>query len=295
MRNPKLSLAAAAAIALAGLAASLPATAETAMQGTLQTIAVNEELRIGHRLGARPFSFQREDGSVVGYTIDLCREVAEEVKTAVNRPNLKVTYVPVNADDRFERLLAGDIDILCGATTNTLARQDRMDFSSLTFVTGATLLTRRDTGINTVNDANLRRVGILPGTTTETALKQVAKRTGIAPDIVPVGSHAEALEMLVGGRIDAYASDRTILIGLARDSADAGMLSLARGLFSHEPYALALRPNDHAFRNVVNRALSKVYSTPRITEIYGAWFGAMGARPSELLRSLYVLQTFPEE
>lgn len=285
-------LAAGLALATGLVLCILPAGAQAT--DTLQKIAVSEEFRIGHRLGARPFSFQREDGTVTGYTMDLCNEVTKGVKAAINRPNLKVTLVPVHADDRFDRLSSGDIDILCGATTNTLERQARMDFSSLTFVTGATLLTRRDTGINTLTDTHLRSVGILPGTTTETALKQVAARTGTAPKLVPVGDHAEALEMLVSGRIDAYASDRTILIGLARDSADAGMLSMARGLFSHEPYALALRPNDHAFRNVVNRALSDVYGSPKITEIYGRWFGAMGARPSELLRSLYVLQTFPD-
>ncbi len=293
MSIPRTALSMVAALALLGLAQQ-PAAAQEPPGGTLKKIADSGHLLIGHRVSARPFSFVGDDGTITGYVIDLCREVAAEVKAELGRQDLQTVFVPVSAGDRFEQLLDGKIDLLCGPTTNSLGRQQVMDFSSLTFVSGGSLLTRRDTGIDTLTDVDGRRVGVLTGTTTEAALKNALQRTGASPVMEPMSNHAAAVEALLAGKIDAYAGDRVILIGLARDSANPGALSLARGLFSHEPYALAMRQNDSRFRNVVNRALSKTYGSSRITEIYGKWFGAMGARPSELLRSLYVLQTFPE-
>lgn len=262
--------------------------------GTLDRIAASHTILLGYRLGARPFSFRDDKGKAAGYSIDLCRAVAAQVKVALKLPDLKLTFVPVSAEDRFDKLVDGRIDLLCGATTETLARLHDIAFSSLTFVTGASLLTRKDSGIAILADLEGRKVGVIPDTTTESALRRALEQAKVKPAIVQETDYAAALAALEAGRIDAYASDRIILIGLLESAADPAALALAGGLYSHEPYALALRPGDHAFLALVNRALSKVYGSDAITRVYDRWFGAFGARPSELLRALYLLQTFPD-
>jgi len=262
--------------------------------GTLERIAATGRIVLGHRQGARPFSFVDTDGTVRGYSIDLCLAVVEAVKAELQRPDLETVFLPVTADTRFEKLQSGDMDLLCGATTQSLDRQRRMDFSSLTFVTGATLLTGAASPIDTVLDLAGRRVGVIDDTTTAPALAQALERSGIPAWVVNYDDHLAALAALEAGEIDAFAADRVVLIGLLRNADRPELLRLTGGLFSHEPYALAMQINDHRFRTLVNRALSETYSSPAISDIYERWFGTIGARPSELLRALYLLQTFPE-
>lgn len=267
---------------------------DTQVNDTLGKIEASGRIVLGHRQGARPFSYVEPDGTVHGYTIDLCLAVAEAVRSELQRPDLRVEFVPVTVDDRFDRLLAGEIDLLCGSTTQTLERMTRMAFSSLTFVTGAALLTGMDSDIDDLPDLAGQAIGVIHDTTTETALDAALKDADLGARIVHFDDHLSAMAALEAGTIAAFAADRVILLGLLRSMAEPVRLRLTGGLFSHEPYALAMRPDDHRFRTLVNRTLSRVYSTPAIADIYERWFGSIGARPSDLLRSLYLLQTFPE-
>ena len=110
--------------------------------------------------------------------------------------------------------------------------------------------------------------------------------------IVPVKDHADGLAALERGTVDAYASDRTILIGLAVTSKDPAKLALSDQGFSYEPYGLVLRRNDSAFRLAVNRVLANIYRGTQIVEIYNKWFGALG-RPSPLLQIMYLINAIP--
>ena len=78
---------------------------------------------------------------------------------------------------------------------------------------------------------------------------------------------------LESGAADAYASDRTILVGLAVTSKDPSKLALSDQGFSYEPYGLVMRRNDSAFRLAVNRVLVNIYRGQQIVEIYNKWFG----------------------
>lgn len=286
-------------LALWLLAAPQAQASDTQANSTLGKIEATGRIVLGHRQGARPFSFVEPDGTAQGYTIDLCLAVAEAVRSELQRPDLRVEFVPVTVDDRFERLLAGEIDLLCGSTTQTLERMTRMAFSSLTFVTGAALLTGMDSQVDGLSDLAGQAIGVIHDTTTETALEAALRDAdlGVADRearIVHFDDHLSAIAAVEAGTIAAFAADRVILLGLLRSMAEPVRLRLTGGLFSHEPYALAMRPDDHRFRTLVNRTLSRIYSSPAIADIYERWFGSIGARPSDLLRSLYLLQTFPE-
>ena len=144
-----------------------------------------------------------------------------------------------------------------------------------------------------LEDLSNRRIGIVPGTTTEKALAEFLAREFVKVRMVNVKDHAEGLAALEARTIDAYASDRGILIGLALATGDPKRFALANALFSYEPYGLMLRRNDAAFRLVVNRALAELYRSARIAGIYDRWFGAFG-RPSPALQSMYLLNGLPE-
>jgi ABC-type amino acid transport substrate-binding protein len=187
----------------------------------------------------------------------------------------------------------GRIDIECGNTTNTLSRQERVDFSQLIFIDGGSLLVRSDSSVRQLSDLAGKRIGVIPSTTTEQALKTWTAKGAGALQLVPVKENAEGLAALESGLVDAYASDRVILIGLGVNSRNPRGLAIVDEYISYEPYALMVRRGDAPFRLAVNRALSKIYRTGEVMDIYRKWFGAVW-EPSPLLLHLYLLNSLPE-
>ena len=269
--------------------------AAAAQADTLTKIRKSGTIVIGYRVASPPFSFTAKDGKAVGYSIDLCKRITAAVQRKLGLVEVKVRYIPVTAENRFSLLANGEVDIVCGSTTNTLKRQERVAFSLLTFVTGADLLVHTGSGINGLRDLSDKRVAVLTGTTTETSLMKAITRLFINAKTVTVRDHNEGLKALLDGKVDAYTADRILLIGLARRAPDPGRLMLTNRYYTLEPYALMVRKNDHDFRLIVDHTLASLYRSKQISHIFAKWFGKSGGRPSRLLQALYMLQGLPKE
>jgi ABC-type amino acid transport substrate-binding protein len=263
------------------------------LQGTLKKISDAKTINIGYRETAVPFSFVGTDKQPAGFTVDLCRRVAGGIQQQLKLADLKVNWVQVTSENRLQMVANGTVDIECGTTTQTLSRSEQVDFSLMTFVDGGAFLVRSESKLSTIADLAGKKVAVIPTTTTATALNDALQRSFTTVQIVPVKDHADGLAALERGAADAYASDRTILIGLAVTSKDPTKLALGDQGFSYEPYALVVRRNDSAFRLAVNRVLANIYRGPQIVEIYNRWFGGFG-RPSTLLQIMFLLNAIPE-
>ena len=141
-----------------------------AMADTLATVGQSGVFTIGYRTDAAPFSFET-DGQPTGYSVELCAEIGKAVGEHLGRGDLNVVYKPVTAETRFSSIESGKIDILCGATTKTLGRSERVGFTQLTFVTGASLLSMDSDKVPSVASLKGKRVMITlrsasPGTST---------------------------------------------------------------------------------------------------------------------------------
>jgi len=262
------------------------------LDGTLKKIKASGTFTIGYRDAAPPFSFSGADKKPVGYSVELCTYVANAVQKQLGLANLNVTWVPVTAENRIDMVVQGKIDIECGTTTATLSRQERVDFSLMTFVDGGSLLTTSDKGIREMADFSGKRIAVIPGTTTEKALAEYLKKKSISVQTVRVKDHPEGLRAIEEGTAEAFASDRGILIGLAA-SKDPTRYFLANMFFSYEPYGFVVRRNDAAFRLVVNRALAELYRSGLVETIYDRWFGALG-KGGEAIQIMYLLNGLPE-
>ncbi len=263
------------------------------LDGTLKKIKTSGTFTIGYRESSPPFSFKGQDQRPMGYSIDLCLHVASAVQKQLGLADLKLSWVPVTPETRIPAVVKGTVDIECGSTTASLSRQEQVDFSLMTFVDGGSLLTTSAANLRSVNDLGGKRVAVAPGTTTEKALAEFLKAEFITAQTVLVKDHAEGLALLEAGKVDAYASDRGILVGLALTSGDPKRFALANVIFSYEPYGFMVRRNDAAFRLVVNRALADLYRSGRVGPIYERWFGAFG-KPSTGLQAMYKLNGLPE-
>ena len=262
------------------------------VDGTLKKIKASSTFTLGYLESAPPFSFPGPDRRPVGYSIDLCTHIASSLQKELG-VSLKLNWVPVTTANRLDMVASGKVDIECGTTTASLSRQERVDFSLMTFVDGGGMLTKADLKLRATGDLADKRVAIIPGTTTEKALEKFLKEEFVSVKYVQVKNHVEGLAALEKGSADAFASDRGILIGLAVTSKDPKLFALPGILFSYEPYGFMLRRNDAAFRLSVNRALAGLYRSGGIAPIYERWFGGFG-KPSAAIEAMYMLNALPE-
>jgi ABC-type amino acid transport substrate-binding protein len=270
------------------IAASQSALAQSG--GTLDRIKANAEIRLAYRPDAAPFSYE-QDGKPAGYSVNLCLEVAAALQRDLELPRLSASFVQVTAENRFDAITEGQADLLCEATTATLSRREKMDFSIYTFVSGASLVIRPD-GPTSVDALGGRKVGVLGGTTTQEALEAALQEGNIKAEVVVVKTHDEGFEMLEKGGISAYFGDRTILEDrLRRVPADSNLL-LAENYLTIEPYALAM-PIDHDFRLAVDRALSRLFRSGGMIKVFRKSFDEK-ARPSDLIKMLSRVSGLPD-
>ncbi|HEU4366744.1 MAG TPA: amino acid ABC transporter substrate-binding protein [Methylomirabilota bacterium] len=263
------------------------------LDGTLKKIKTSGTFAIGYRESSPPFSFVGQDKRPVGYSIDLCLHVAGAIQRQLGLADLKLGWVPVTPETRISAVVRGTVDIECGSTTASLSRQEQVDFSLMTFVDGGSLMTTAAGTLRGLGELGNQRIGVVRGTTTEKALTAFLAKEGVKVQMVNVKDHAEGLAALQARRIDAYASDRGILLGLALTTGDPRRFAVANVLFSYEPYALMLRRNDAAFRLAVNRALAELYRSGKVSALYDRWFGTFG-KPNPALQSMYLLNGLPE-
>jgi len=270
---------------------AVPAAAQN-LDGTLKKIKSSGVLTLGYRESAPPFSFPGPDKQPVGYSIDLCTHVARAIQKQLG-VTLKLNWVPVNAQNRIDMVADGQVDIECGTTTATLSRQERVDFTLMTFVDGGSLMTLADAQLRSGADLAGKRIGVIAGTTTEKALNKLLQEKFISAEQVKFKDQIEGRTALENKKIDVFASDRGILIGLAITAKDPKRFALADMYFSYEPYGFVVRRNDGAFRLAVNRALAGLYRSGAVVPVYERWFGAFG-KPSEPLQAMYLLNGLPE-
>jgi glutamate/aspartate transport system substrate-binding protein len=263
------------------------------LQGTLKRIKDTNTFTIGFREASFPFSFLDDQKKPAGYSVDLCTQIAASIKLQLGLNDLQVKMVPVTPENRLGMVANGTVDIECGSTTNTLSRQEQVDFSYMTFVDGGSILVSTASNIQRLSDMAGKRVAVIPGTTTEQVMAQEFRKANIAVQVINVKEHSDGIAAIENGTADAYASDRVILIGLAMTSKDPTMLAIADQYFSYEPYGLMLRRGDADFRLAVNRVLARVYRSGEIIQLYERWFGPFD-RASQLLQAMYLLHSLPE-
>ena len=206
-----------AASLLAVISCALPALA---LAGTLEQIKKSGEIRIGYRTDAPPLAFNDASGQAAGYSVDLCKRIATAVKEELKLADLKVTFVPLTSADRLDAIVKNKADIECGATTVTLSREEKVDFTLMTFVTGGSLLSLADSNVNALADVAGKSVAVVTGTTSEAALKTALTKNLIDAKVVTVASREEAMKQLDARQVVAFASDQIVLIGQIMQSAD---------------------------------------------------------------------------
>ena len=278
-----------AAILLVGLITS-PLSAQE-LTGTLLQIQKSGKIKIGFRKSQPPMSTLGQEGMPEGYSIDICKHIVTGVEDKIGK-DIDAEYIPVTAAERFNALSDNKIDILCGSTTKTLSRSEIVDFTQLTFVTGASFMTLKGTQL--MNNFGGKKIGVVKGTTTFVSMKELFTETETDTEIILLNTTAEALNALKKEKIDAFAADQVVLIGLALSVDKPENFAILPTIFSYEPFALAVRRNDADFRLIADRVISKLYRTKKILPIYNKWFGKFSSTIPSAVEAMIQINATPE-
>ena len=281
-----------AALALAILLAPALSCAQ-ALDGALKRIKSTKTVSIAYRSDAAPFSFVDDSKQPTGFSIDLCRRVVAGVAQQIGVEGVQIKGVPVTTQTRMEVVQKGQADMECLSTTVTLERSKHVNFSSYIFVDGTGVLVKVASAARQLSDLGGKKIGVIPGTTNEKALNEALKRMVINATVVPVQTRDEGLEKFEAGQIDAFVSDRLLLMALGSKAKDPKAITMLGDELSFEPYAIVLPRGDDDFRLAVNAALAQVYRSGAISDIFGRWFGGLG-KPGVMLQATYVFGAIPE-
>ena len=280
-----------ASLALCAIAA--PALSQE-LYGTLKKARDTKTFTIGYREASFPFAFYDDQKKPVGFAVELCTRIAEEVKADLKMPDLQVKYLPVNPQTRIPLLTNGTIDIECGSTTNNLGRQQQVDFTYSFYVTGNRLLASKASGIKEIENISGKSIGVAAGTSNERILNTLIEELKLKPRIVTVKDHAEGILALETGRIDAYMHDEVGQFGLLSKSSQKAKFDVVGRLLSFDPYGLMIRRDDSAFKFVANRTLAKIYRSGEVYTMFKKHFDPFGIPMTPAVDWTFKLNAMPD-
>ncbi|MCS3761685.1 amino acid ABC transporter substrate-binding protein [Bradyrhizobium centrosematis] len=270
---------AASLLATSLLAASLFATPALAQTGeglspTLSAIKTAHTVRLGYRESSPPFSFLDQSGRPIGYSLELCEAIVEEIGVEVDDANLKIDYVKVTSDDRIDAVLQNKIDLECGSTTANAERGKRVAFSPLMFVAGTKLMVPKASSVQALTDLKGKTVVVTKGTTNEQAIQAADKKSALGLNIAVGADHEQSYQMLADGKADAFATDDILLFGLIARHKAQDKFRVTGDYLSYDPYGIMFRKGEPQLSAVVERAFRKLGSNRDLVPLYNKWFTA---------------------
>ena len=291
---------------LASVLLSVPAMAQE-LTGTLKKIKDSGTITIGNRETSIPFSYLDEKQQAIGYSMDLCAAIVEEVKKELALPALTVKYNPVTSQTRIPLMSNGTVDLECGSTTNNLTRQKQVSFAPITFITGTKLVAKKSSKIKSYKDLKNKTVVVTQGTTNERTIKALSDKENLNIKFLNAKDHAESFLTVESGRAVAFAMDDVLLYGLVAKSKKPKDFEVVGDYLSYDPYGIMYRKNDSDFGVVVNRAISGLMRGEQmgqlgiISKIYDKWFieklpsgETIGMPMSDLLKKAMIANALPE-
>jgi len=257
----------AAAAALALTMAAAPAFAQT-----IDKIKQSGTITVGHRDASIPFSYYDDNQKPIGYAMDICMRIVDDVKKALNMPNLKVNYQLVTSANRIPLLANGTIDIECGSTTNNLDRQKQVSFTNTHFVTANRWVAKKSSNIKSLNDLKGKTIVSTAGTTNIKQITEINAAQNLGMNIISANGHPEAFQMVETGRAVAFVMDDILLYSLAAQSRTPGDYEISSVALSVEPYGIMVRKDDPSFKKIVDDSTANTYKSGAINAIYDKWF-----------------------
>jgi glutamate/aspartate transport system substrate-binding protein len=261
-----------AAMALFAPLLVVPTASAQELTGTLKKIKDSKTVSLGYRASSIPFSYLNKSREPIGYSIDLCNAVVDEILKEVEGVEIGVSYKLVRAETRIPAVLSGEIDLECGSTTANFQRKKEVAFSPIFFIAGTKILVPRSSTIASYRDLRDKTVVVTAGTTNEEAVRAISEKQDLAIKFLVGKDHAESFVLLKEGKADAFASDDVLLYGLVATTGSADQYHVVGEYLSYDPYGLMYRKDDPDFAAVIDRTFSRLAQSRELVQLYNKWF-----------------------
>jgi len=250
---------------------SLSSTPGAQTIGTLAKVKESGVIVLGHREASIPFAYLAGT-EPVGFSMDICQKIVDEVKKATGRSDLVVRKQTVTAANRIPLIQNGTIDMECGSTTNNSERNKQVAFSTNLFYTGSSFLVKVGSPVKSIADLKGLKVAAQAGTTNILVLRKLDREMSLNVDLVSTKDHTEGLLLLESDRVQAYMSDDVVLYGLRANARHPEELAVVGDPIQVEPYAIILRKDDPAFKAVVDGVIANLMKSGEFHALYKKWF-----------------------
>ena len=249
-----------------------PADAAATQQPTLEKIAKNGVIVVGHRESSVPFSYYDNAQKVVGYSQDYSNAIVEAVKKKLNKPDLEVKLIPITSQNRIPLLQNGTFDFECGSTTNNVERQKQAGFSDTIFVVGTRLLAKKGGDIKDFPDLKGKAVVVTSGTTSEVLLHKLNDEQKMDMRIISAKDHGDSFRTLESGRAVAFMMDDALLAGERAKAKKPDNWDIVGKPQSHEAYGCMLRKDDAEFKKLMDDTIAKAQTSGEAEKWFDKWF-----------------------
>jgi glutamate/aspartate transport system substrate-binding protein len=278
MRYLSMSGVHAAGLLAALVSLTITAAAQTGgsegLSPTLAGIKKTHVVRLGYRESSPPFSFLDQANRPIGYSLELCEAIVDEIGIEVDESNLKIDYVKVTSDDRIAAVMQSKIDLECGSTTANAERAKQVAFSPLIFVAGTKLMVPKGSSISAPADLRGKTVVVTKGTTNEQAMQNLEKKLALGLNLVTSADHEQSYQVLADGKADAFATDDILLYALIARHKAQDRFRVTGDFLSYDPYGIMFRKGEPQLKAVVERAFRKLGSSRDLVPLYNKWFVA---------------------
>lgn len=252
--------------------AALIALSQPAFADTLAKIKSSGNVSMGVRNASGNLSHVRADGKYSGFHVELCERVLSDIRRQLDMNRLNITYRMVTPSNRMPLLQNGTIDIECGSTTNNAPRQREVAFAVTTFVEEVRMVTKANSGINSITDLKGRTVVSTAGTTSLQNISKHSQGAGVSFKEVYGKDHGDSFRLLESGAADVFVMDGQIIIANIAKSKTPADFKMVGEALSVEPIAIMVRKYDPAFKKAVDDSLKALMKSGEIAKIYDRHF-----------------------
>ncbi len=194
------------AISLFSLSLLIGTIPHAVAETVAEKIARTGKLTAGTSKDALPFAYRNAEGELVGYSIDILQLITNQLEQEYDR-EIELELVALEPKERLPKLIDGEVDIVCDASSFTWKRDRVVDFSFSYSSTGTRLLTKKGKDFWDADSLVDRRIGALAKTTNEQSIRRVQPLA----EMIMVEDRAAGYEALRQDEIDAFASDGILL------------------------------------------------------------------------------------
>ncbi len=212
-----------------------------------------------------PMGFRNDDGAIVGFDIDLAKEVAD-------RLGVQFKAQPIDWDAKELELSTGKIDCIWNGLTMTAEREAALTFTKPYLNNDQVLVVRKNGGINSLSDMSGKLVGVQSGSSAQEAVNSNSSFADSVKETIFFKDNLTALNDLLVGGVDGVVMDSIVA---AYDIAKSKKpLVIIEESLSKEKYGVAFRKGDVKLAGEVQKVLEEVAADGTAASISIRWFGS---------------------